>query len=205
MPSTRRSGPPSTPPAPAGSSSCRKAPEGQHVEEALRAVWTAHETLRLRFARTEQGGPESWAAAITPEKSPVPLQRIDLSSRSDEECWQTVEGMARQVGAELGQCAGSLVSFIFFDRGHASPGLAPGGLPPGPAGRVLVAHPRHGSGGGVRAVPDTRAGTPGAPERLGDTVGRGAHGRDPAPPARLPGPRCTGSRARRCRPPSGTW
>src|SRR5690606_18982606 len=70
----------------------------------------------------------------------------------------------------------------------ASPGLAPGGLPPGPAGRVLVADPRHGSGGGVRAVPDTRAGTAGAPERLADTVAPGAHGWDPAPPARRPGP-----------------
>jgi len=109
---------------PTGAARVFELPEGiqaRHMEEAVRAVWTAHETLRLRFARMDQGGPESWAAALTPEKSPAPLRQVDLSSRPDEECWQTVEGMARQVGAELGQCTGSLVSFTFFDRGPRAP------------------------------------------------------------------------------------
>jgi hypothetical protein len=81
----------------------------------------AHETLRLRFAQSEAGGPQSWAAAITPEKSPVPLTRIELSSRPDEECWQLVERTARELGSEIGQCTGHLVSFVFCDRGPRSP------------------------------------------------------------------------------------
>lgn len=93
----------------------------QHVEEALHAVWMAHETLRLRFVRSEAGGPDAWAAAITPEKSPVPLTRLELSSRSDEECWQLVERTARDLGLELGQCTGTLASFVFCDRGPRSP------------------------------------------------------------------------------------
>ncbi len=95
--------------------------QGQHVEEAIRAVWTAHEPLRLRFARAAQGGPESWAATITPEKSPTPLIQLDLSSRPDEECWQMVESTAQQMGAELGQCTGPLVSFAFCNRGPRVP------------------------------------------------------------------------------------
>ena len=109
---------------PTGASRVFELPEGiqgQHVEEAVRAVWTAHETLRLRFAREDQGGPESWAAAIAPEKSPVPLVQLDLSSRPDDECWQTVESTAQQVGAELGQSTGPLVSFIFCNRGPRVP------------------------------------------------------------------------------------
>ncbi len=109
---------------PSGASRIFELPEGtreHHVEEALHAVWAAHETLRLRFARSDQEGSESWSALMTPEKSPVPLTRIDLSSRSDEECWQTVESTARQLGAEIGQCTGALVSFAFCDRGARSP------------------------------------------------------------------------------------
>jgi acyl-CoA synthetase (AMP-forming)/AMP-acid ligase II len=109
---------------PTGASRVFELPEGtrwQHVEEALHAVWMAHETLRLRFVRTEPGGLESWAAAITPEKSPVPLTRLELSSRTDEECWQLVERTARELGAELGLCTGSLASFVFCDRGPRSP------------------------------------------------------------------------------------
>jgi hypothetical protein len=109
---------------PTGASRVFELPEGiqgQHVEEAVRAVWTAHETLRLRFARADQGGPESWAAAITPEKSPAPLHQLDLSSRPDDECWQAVESAAQRAGAELGQCTGPLVSFTFCNRGPRAP------------------------------------------------------------------------------------
>ncbi|KFE66365.1 Long-chain-fatty-acid--CoA ligase [Hyalangium minutum] len=109
---------------PTGACRVFELPQGtrwQHVEEALHAVWMAHETLRLRFARSEAGGPEAWAAAITPEKSPVPLTRIELSTRPDEECWQLVERTARELGLELGQCIGNLASFVFCDRGPRSP------------------------------------------------------------------------------------
>ncbi|WP_224360475.1 AMP-binding protein [Hyalangium versicolor] len=109
---------------PTGSCRIFELPEGtrgHHAEEALHAVWAAHETLRLRFTRSAQGGSEAWAALISSEKSPVPLKRMDLSSRSDEECWQTVEGLARQLGAELGQCDGALVSFVFCERGARIP------------------------------------------------------------------------------------
>jgi hypothetical protein len=109
---------------PTGASRVFELPEGiqaHHVEEAVRAVWTAHEALRLRFARADQGGAESWAAAITPEKSPAPLTQIDLSSRPDDECWQTVEGLAQRASAEIGQCTGQLVSFIFCNRGPRVP------------------------------------------------------------------------------------
>ncbi|HYI01442.1 AMP-binding protein [Hyalangium sp.] len=109
---------------PTGACRVFELPEGtraQHVEEALHAVWAAHETLRLRFAQSEQGGTQSWAAVITPEKSPVPLTRLELTSRPDEESWQLVERTARELGAEIGQCTGSLVSFVFCDRGPRSP------------------------------------------------------------------------------------
>jgi acyl-CoA synthetase (AMP-forming)/AMP-acid ligase II len=109
---------------PTGACRVFELPQGtrwQHVEEALHSVWMAHETLRLRFVRSESGGPQSWAAAITPEKSPVPLTRIELSSRPDEECWQLVERTARDLALELGQCTGSLASFVFCDRGPRNP------------------------------------------------------------------------------------
>jgi len=109
---------------PTGACRVFELPEGtrwQHVEEALHAVWMAHETLRLRFARAESGDPGSWAAAITPEKSPVPLTRIEISARPDDECWQLVERTAQELGSELAQCTGSLVSFVFCDRGPRSP------------------------------------------------------------------------------------
>ncbi|MFL5350512.1 MAG: AMP-binding protein [Hyalangium sp.] len=109
---------------PTGASRIFELPEGaraHHLEEALHALWAAHETLRLRFTCSSQEGSESWSALITPEKSPVPLTRLDLSSRSDEECWQTVESTARQLGAEIGQCQSALVSFVFCDRGARAP------------------------------------------------------------------------------------
>jgi hypothetical protein len=97
--------------------------QGHHVEEALHAVWAAHETLRLRFTRFNSNpeGPEAWSALVTPEKSLVPLTRLDLSSRPDDECWQTAEGTARRLAMEIGECRGALVSFVFCDRGPRSP------------------------------------------------------------------------------------
>ncbi|WP_224245711.1 AMP-binding protein [Hyalangium gracile] len=109
---------------PTGTSRIFELPEGtrgHHAEEALHAVWAAHETLRLRFTRSVQGGAEGWSALIIPEKSPVPLTRIDLTARSDEESWQTVEGMARGLCEEIGQCTGALVSFVFCERGTRNP------------------------------------------------------------------------------------
>jgi acyl-CoA synthetase (AMP-forming)/AMP-acid ligase II len=91
--------------------------EAFHAEEALHAVWAAHEPLRLRFARLGAEGPSGWAALLVPEKEPVPLTRIDLSSRADVECWPTVEAMARKLGAEVGRCTGALATFVFCARG----------------------------------------------------------------------------------------
>jgi acyl-CoA synthetase (AMP-forming)/AMP-acid ligase II len=91
--------------------------EALQVAEALHAVWAAHETLRLRFTRSGQGGAEEWAALIAPEKSPVPLTQLALSPRTDEECWQAVESTARQLRAAISQCAGPLASFVLCERG----------------------------------------------------------------------------------------
>jgi acyl-CoA synthetase (AMP-forming)/AMP-acid ligase II len=93
-------------------------PEGTeafHIAEALHAVWAAHEPLRLRYAR--KAGSESWAALVTPEKVPVPLTRLELKARPDEECWSEVERTARRLGTEVGGCGGPLASFVFCDRG----------------------------------------------------------------------------------------
>lgn len=109
---------------PTGASRIFELPEGSrehHVGEALHAVWAAHETLRLRFTRSDEEGSESWSALITPEKSSVPLTRLDLSSCSDEECWQLAEDMARQLSAEISRGTGALVSFVFCDRGARGP------------------------------------------------------------------------------------
>lgn len=98
--------------------------EAFHAEEALHAVWAAHEPLRLRYARLGAEGPSGWAALIAPEKEPVPLTRIDLASRTDVECWPTVEAMARKLSAEVGRCSGALATFVFCARGDkAAPWL----------------------------------------------------------------------------------
>ncbi len=95
-------------------------PEGTeafHISEALHAVWAAHEPLRLRYTR--KAGSDGWAALITPEKVPVPLTRLELKSRPDEECWSEVERTARRLAAEVGGCGGALATFVFCDRGPA--------------------------------------------------------------------------------------
>ncbi|MDC0715233.1 AMP-binding protein [Stigmatella sp. ncwal1] len=94
--------------------------EALHAEEALHAVWAAHEPLRMRYTRQGPEGHSGWAALIAPEKEPVPLTRIDLSSRTDVECWPTVEAMARKLGAEVGRCAGALATFVFCARGNGA-------------------------------------------------------------------------------------
>ncbi|MDY7229513.1 AMP-binding protein [Hyalangium rubrum] len=102
-----------------GASRVFELPEGTeafHLAEALHAVWSAHETLRLRYARKADAG--DWAALITPDKVPVPLTRLELASRQDEESWAEVESTARRLGAEVGQCAGPLATFVFCDRGQ---------------------------------------------------------------------------------------
>jgi acyl-CoA synthetase (AMP-forming)/AMP-acid ligase II len=95
--------------------------EALQVAEALQAVWAAHETLRLRYLRSHEPGAEEWAALITPEKTPVPLTRLELAARTDEECWQAAESTARRLGTELGQGTGPLASFVLFNRGAGSP------------------------------------------------------------------------------------
>jgi len=94
--------------------------EAFHIAEALHAVWMAHEPLRLRYTR--RPGKDDWAALITPDKVPVPLTRLELKSRPDEECWAEVERTARRLGAEVGECDGPLATFVFCDRG---PGKTP--------------------------------------------------------------------------------
>jgi acyl-CoA synthetase (AMP-forming)/AMP-acid ligase II len=91
--------------------------EAFHISEALHAVWAAHEPLRLRYTR--RPGSERWAALITPDKVPVPLTRLELKSRPDEECWAEVERTARRLGAEVGGGGGPLATFVFCDRGPA--------------------------------------------------------------------------------------
>jgi acyl-CoA synthetase (AMP-forming)/AMP-acid ligase II len=91
--------------------------EAFHISEALHAVWTTHEPLRLRYTRKADSA--SWAALITPDKVPVPLTRLELKARPDEECWVEVERMARRLGAEVGGCGGPLATFVFCDRGPA--------------------------------------------------------------------------------------
>jgi acyl-CoA synthetase (AMP-forming)/AMP-acid ligase II len=105
---------------PTGASRLFELPLGtneHHVEEALHAVWAAHETLRLRFTHSKQDGAEIWSALMTPEKGQLPLTRLDLASRPDEECWQTAESVARELGAQINQCTGALVSFVSCHRG----------------------------------------------------------------------------------------
>ncbi|HEX8698733.1 MAG TPA: condensation domain-containing protein, partial [Myxococcaceae bacterium] len=92
--------------------------EAFHIAEALHAVWSAHQPLRLRYTR-RPGSPEGWAALLTPDKVPVPLTRLELKARPDEECWAEVERMARRLGAEVGACGGPLATFVFCDRGPA--------------------------------------------------------------------------------------
>ncbi len=103
-----------------GASRVFELPEGLeafHLSEALHAVWAAHEPLRLRYTR--KAGSQDWAALITPEKVPVPLTRLELKSRPDEECWAEVERTARRLSAEVGGGGGGLSTFVFCDRGPA--------------------------------------------------------------------------------------
>jgi acyl-CoA synthetase (AMP-forming)/AMP-acid ligase II len=95
--------------------------EALHVEEALHAVWAMHETLRLRFTRSEKAGPGAHAALITPEKGPIPLTRLELDALPDEECWPIVEADAQRLATEIDQGAGALTGFVLCNRGRQSP------------------------------------------------------------------------------------
>ncbi|MBN1206542.1 MAG: AMP-binding protein [Myxococcaceae bacterium] len=108
----------------AGASRVLELPQGTealHVEEALHAVWTMHETLRLRYTRSDTGALGAQAALIPPEKGPVPLTRLELASRPDEECWQAMESAARRLATELRQGTGALAGFVLCNRGPRNP------------------------------------------------------------------------------------
>lgn len=96
--------------------------EVDHVEQALHAVWAAHETLRLRYAR--HAAPESpggRAALLASEKEPVPLTRLMLASLHEEEHWHVAESTARRLSAEVSEGSGLLTCFVLCERGAAHP------------------------------------------------------------------------------------
>ncbi len=96
-------------------------PEGTkpfHIEEAVHAVWVAHETLRLRYPRRVPGEAGPRLAHLVSEKAPAPLTRLELGVRADEECWLEVERTARKLAVEVGGCAGPLAMFAWCDRGE---------------------------------------------------------------------------------------
>ncbi|RKH35462.1 amino acid adenylation domain-containing protein [Corallococcus praedator] len=83
------------------------------LEEALRALVSHHDALRLRFTRTSEGWRQSLAGV--PER--VPVRRVDLSSVPEAEQGAALEAVGAEVHRSLDLGEGLLLRAALFERG----------------------------------------------------------------------------------------
>ncbi|WP_141588881.1 non-ribosomal peptide synthetase/type I polyketide synthase [Myxococcus sp. AB056] len=83
------------------------------LEEALRALVSHHDALRLRFTRA----PEGWRQSIAGVPERVPVRRVDLSSVLEAEQGAALESVGAEVHQSLDLGEGLLLRAALFERG----------------------------------------------------------------------------------------
>ncbi|GHH04426.1 non-ribosomal peptide synthetase/type I polyketide synthase [Comamonas sp. JC664] len=88
------------------------------LEEALRALVSHHDALRLRFTRTAQG----WEQTLAGVPGRIPVRRVDLSSVAEAEQGAALEAVGAEVHRSLDLGEGLLLRAALFDRGAGRTG-----------------------------------------------------------------------------------
>jgi non-ribosomal peptide synthase protein (TIGR01720 family) len=96
----------------------RRHVDADSLREVVRQILLHHDSLRLRFSRSDSG----WTQQIAPPGDDAPFTRVELTHLSNQERAEVIESYCSSVQASLNLSDGPLVRVALIETGPGKPG-----------------------------------------------------------------------------------